>query len=81
MRVIYGVLTVVFAITVIVAVVSVFAFIGLTAYDVAPGSDDRPPSPGVLLAHPEVMHLAMYSTGAAVFLAIVLAILDRVLDR
>ena len=74
---VYAVLTFVFVVCFIGAVATVLGFIGLTAYDYAPIGDDRPSSPGVLEAHPDVLHAAIGLTVAAVALALVLSILDR----
>ena len=80
MRVIYALLTAVFAVSIVATVGTWIMFAGLTAYDFAPGSADRPSSPGILAGHPQLFRAAVAATGVAVVSAFVLAILDRFRD-
>ncbi len=79
-RVLHLLLTPFFVLATIGAVAAGGAFVVVTALDFAPGSDDKPSSPGVFVAHPELLRVAVVLTGAAIVLALLLAILDHFVD-
>jgi uncharacterized membrane protein YadS len=79
-RVVHLLLTPLFVVATVGAVAACGAFAVVTAIDFAPGSDDKPSSPGVLVAHPELLRAAVVLTGSAVVLAVLLAILDHFVE-